>query len=120
MAHDGAASAGDFAVNHAKGVFTNRPIDRTADIKTKCLLRGGLRIVPGDPQVSLVATGDSPLVLRQAIKRAAVALTRSGLPRCCSTAIRVEGHEIMLTSIDVCSCSVCFGTRRCHSAQSGC
>ncbi len=78
MAHDGAASAGDFAVNHAKGVFTNRPIDRTADIKTKCLLRGGLRIVPGDPQVSLVATGDSPLVLRQAIKRAAVALTRSG------------------------------------------
>lgn len=77
MAHDGAASAGDFAVNHAKGVFTNRPIDRTADIKTKCLLRGGLRIVPGDPQVSLVATGDSPLVLRQAIKRATVALTRS-------------------------------------------
>ncbi len=68
MAHDGAASAGDFAVNHAKGVFTNRPIDRTADIKTKCLLRGGLRIVPGDPPVSLVATGDSPLVLRRGDK----------------------------------------------------
>lgn len=64
MAHDGAASAGDFAVNHAKGVFTNRPIDRTADIKTKCLLRGGLRIVERSP-VSLVATGDSPLVLRR-------------------------------------------------------
>jgi hypothetical protein len=66
MAHDGAASAGDFAVNHAKGVFTDRPSDRTADIKTK-ILRGGLRIVPGDPQVSQVATGDNPLVLRQAI-----------------------------------------------------
>lgn len=41
-----------------------------------------------------MATGDSPLVLRQAIKRAAVALTRSGLPRCCSTAIRVEGLRL--------------------------
>lgn len=64
MAHDGAASAGDFAVNHAKGVFTNRPIDRTADIKTKCLLRvvrGSSRAIP----VSLVATGDNPLVLRR-------------------------------------------------------
>ncbi len=49
MAHEGAASAGDFAVNHAKGVFTNRPFDRTAEIKTKCLLRGSLRIVPAIP-----------------------------------------------------------------------
>ena len=33
------------------------------------------------PQVAQVATGDNPLALRQAINCAAVALTKSGLPR---------------------------------------